>query len=74
MHVRVRELVGLASLDIAEALAALKQPQVKQVLCNDLESLQYLAIGAFNLCLIRVFDRFALFLGRYIVTVLLRYQ
>jgi len=45
LDVGICELVRLAGLDVLEALAALIQPQVKQILCNNFEALQDLTIG-----------------------------
>ena len=42
LDVWIRELVRLASLDVAEALAAFIQPQVEEVFSDDLEALQNL--------------------------------
>jgi len=45
LDVGICELVRLAGLDVLEALAALIQPQVKQILCNNFEAVQDFTIG-----------------------------
>jgi len=40
MHVRVRQSVRLASLDVVEALATLVEPEVEKILSHDFQAIK----------------------------------
>ena len=60
VNVRVGQLVSLASLDVLQALATLIKPQIKKILCDNLQSIKNFAIllrGCGKLMLFLLFDR-----------------